>query len=284
MKHDFIYSARLFFALGAIAVALAFILGGFDALYQGQRIMLMGEEQSIIFSPLSSFMQLIFMLLIPVSVAAIIHIAQFYQKSMFGRAGHLSMTMPVSRGALLVSKLAVSYAWLLYAIAIGLIMVAITHIVSPYLDIANFFVFIDIGTIAFAINSAIFAFGAIALLFFCITLSHSIFAGKRLHGIFAGIIGLLCGGFFMHLANRLTSRFTPVTTELIARPDGTIWGENTIIHVPLTGLQYGRIVLGQRPWGGHDVYIDIFFIAFMLAAATIAVVATHALLKSRVSL
>ena len=65
---------------------------------------------------------------------------------------------------------------------------------------------------------------------------------------------------------------------------------------PLTGLQYGRVVINRVVWGFsevdgitifrvyRDIYIDIFFIAFTLAAAAIAIAATHYLLKKRVSL
>ncbi|MCL2375954.1 MAG: hypothetical protein FWC76_01025 [Defluviitaleaceae bacterium] len=283
MKYDFVYSARLFFALGTIAIALAFILGGVDGLYQGYRIMFAGQEQSIIFTPNSTFMQMLSIVLIPVGVAAIIHIAQFYHKSMFGKAGHLAMTMPVSRGTVLLSKITVSFAWVLYVIAVAMAMVAVTHIISPYLSLTLFFTFIDIGTIAFIVHTAIVALAAIPLLFFCITLSNSVFIGVRLNGIIAGFIGFLYAGIYAYLADRLTMRFTPAIDAMIMNP-GTIWEQHTIVRVPLMGLQYGRIVIGQRPWGGHDVYIDIFFIALTLAIAAIAAAATHSLLKKRVSL
>ena len=283
MRHDFGYSAKMFFGLGAIGIALAFILGGFDSLYQDERRMFGGMEQSIIFSPNSAFMQLAMLVLVPVAVAAAIHIGQFFRQSMFGKAGHLSMTMPVSRRILLMSKLVVSFVWVLYAIGVALVMVAITHIVSPYLHIGYFFTFIDVGTIAFAIHASILAFAAISLLFFCITLMHSVIAGKRISIVIAGIIGLASTGLYAIAANILGRRFTPTTQWPVTLNDGTII-THVSYHAPLTGLQYGRIPLGHRPWGGFEVYIDIFFIAFTLAVAVLVIIATRMLLKNHVSI
>jgi hypothetical protein len=56
-----------------------------------------------------------------------------------------------------------------------------------------------------------------------------------------------------------------------------------VMNPPLVGLQYGRIVIDQNILG-QPVYIDIFLVAFTLAAAAIAIAATHYLLKKRISL
>jgi len=280
IKYDFIYSSKIFFALGAIAIALAFILGGVDSIYQGQRMELMGQEQSIFFVPNSFFMQMATLLFFPIGAVAAIHIAQFYRKNMFGNAGYLAMTMPINRGTVLASKLIVSFAWALYSIAVILAMIAITHVVSPYLIIADFFIFIDIGTLVSILNITFVALAAVCLLFFCITLAHSVLNGRRVSAVLSGIIGFLYSWLYAHLADLLAGRFLHDGLHISQQGVGNI----IALHPPLTGFQYGRIVAGQRPWGGHDVYIDIWFLAFTLVAAAVAIIATRYLLKNRVSI
>lgn len=282
IKYDFKFSAKLLLMLGGIGLVLAMLLGGYDRMYTGRRIMLAGEYQSMIFTPHSGFMGLVSLAMVPVLIAAAIHLAQFYHKSMFGRAGHLAMTMPISRGKLLLSKLVVSFVWLLYAIAVALAMVAITHIISPWLELSNFFVFIDIGTIEIIISTAFLCMAAICLLYFCITLANSVVAGKRLNIWISGVIGFVIGFACISIAGRITARAMLVETNMIYGPDGVAWGEHTIVST-LMGWQYGRPVIGQRPWGG-DVYLDIYAMAFLLVVAVILAIATRFLLDNRVSI
>jgi len=290
IKYDFIYSSKLFFAFGAIAMAIAFILGGVDSIYQGQRSMywghrmeLLGQQQSIIFAPNTFFMQILALLIFPIGAVAAIHIAQFYRKNMFGHAGYLAMTMPVNRGTILTSKLIVSFAWTLYSIAVMLAMVAITHVVSPYLAVSDFFIFIDIGTLVSGLNITFVALAAICLLFFCITLSHSVICGRRVKAVLSGIFGFLYSWLYASLADLLAGRFSQGGIGIYHQP-GRGSTTHIIVRPPLTGLQYGRIVVGQRPWGGPDVFIDIWFLAFTLVAAAVAIIATRYLLARKVSL
>jgi hypothetical protein len=285
MKHDFRYSAKLFFALGAIAIALAAILGAAQNVQMSvHNLQIYPGWETGFFFPLMTMPMFSNLLIFPVGVAAIIHIAQFYRKSMFGKVGHLSMTAPVSRGALLASKITVSFVWFLYVIAVGLAMVIIFSFLSPSRPSSLGWI---IGSVfnadiaALVINVSVIAFAAIALLFFCITLSHSVFAGVRLHGIITGVIGLVYTWLYTWAAVGLTSRFMQVTHHSPA------W----MMSTPLTGLRYGRIVIDRMVLNLNNeitvfnyIYIDIFFIAFTLAATAIAIFATRALLENRVSL
>jgi len=301
MKHDFIYSAKLFFALGAIAIALAIILGAGaiaeHAAHQ-QQIVAQGHQPNISPLPTGIGFNIAFMmsniLLIPVAMAAIIHIAQFYRKSMFGRVGHLTMTMPVSHGILLASKIIISFTWFIYTIGVAAIMAIIFSVMSPYRpwglgqSIRGIF---NADMMALGTNVAIIAFAAIALLFFCVTLSHSVFKGRRVNGFLAGLFGLLVAWPYAAAANAISGRFIPSTERIFTDSDG-ITHTFVSMNEPLTGLMYGRIVIGQMAWGWtdgvptdfRDVYIDIFFIAFTLAAAAIAIAATYYLLKKRASI
>lgn len=299
MKHDFRYSAKLFFALGAIVIALAFIIGAAENIQHAARqqmVMQYPVVGDVSFAPFgfaSSFFILSNIILLPVGIAAIIHIAQFYRKSMFGKVGHLAMTVPVSRGALLMSKIAVSFVWFLYVIGVVAVMAIIINLLSPFRNFESaayaanwvFSSIFNAEIIAFGINLAVTALGAIALLFFCVTLAHSAIAGRRIHGIVAGVIGFAYAWLYLWAANALVGRFMQTV-------EWTLYGGGYWTSLePQTGLQYGRIVIGQVPWGwfdgapmSRDVHIDIFFIAFTLAAAAIAIFATRALLKKRVSL
>jgi len=301
MKHDFIYSAKLFFALGAIAIAMAIILGAGaiaeHAAHQ-QQIVAQGYQPNISPLPTGIGFNVAFMMssifLIPVAMAAIIHIAQFYRKSMFGRVGHLTMTMPIGRGTLLASKIAVSFVWFIYTVGIAIVMAIIFSLMSPYRPwnlgqlLRLTFNLADIATLG--VNTATIAFAAIALLFFCVTLSHSVFKGKRVNGFLAGLFGLFVAWPYAAAANAMVGRFIPRTERIFTDSDGVT---HTFVSMsePLTGLRYGRIVIGQMAWGWtdgvptdfRDVYIDVFFIAFTLAVAAIIITATHYLLKKRVS-
>jgi len=288
IKHDFKYSAKLFLILGAIAIALSIILGFYDALYQGHRIAFMGQEQSLIFGPIWSMGMLFNFALIPSFVAAIIHIGQFYRKSMFGKVGHLLMTIPISRIALLLSKIAVSFVWFLYSILIAIAMVYIIHTISPFLTTDELIGLLSADFLVFILYTTTIALAAIALLFFCITLSHSVFVGVRLNGLLSGLIGFLYAGLYIYIIGRLQSRFR-ADMELVMEYDGIIW-DRVVGNMPLTGLRYGRIVIGRQPFGlpgpelYSEVYIDIYVIILTIAVTAIAIAATHSLLKNRVSL
>ncbi|MCL2375955.1 MAG: hypothetical protein FWC76_01030 [Defluviitaleaceae bacterium] len=299
MKHDIAYSAKIFFALGAIAVAIALIYGTAvniqHATYQQQVVMAYQSPAN----PFRLF-NFVFMfsniLLIPVGMAAIIHIAQFYRKSMFGRVGHLTMTTPVSRNTLLTSKIAVSFTWFVYTIGLVVVMVIIFSLLSPYRPwglaqlIRQIF---SADMVVLGVNIAAIGFAAIALLFFCVTLSHSIIAGKRVNGFLAGFIGLLYAWLYVWIMDMLSRRFMGDIVTVITKPDGTFWGNHTSHNVQLTGLQYGRIVIRQMTWEWiadtpgpmfREAFIDIYFIALTLTAAAIAIAATRYLLKRRISL
>ena len=269
MKHDFRYSAKLFFALGAIAIALAFIVGSGTMISDSLHLML-----------LSNFV------LFPIAVAAIIHIAQFYRKSMFGAVGHLSLTTPVSRSSLLVSKIAVSIVWFLYTVLIGIAGSTIVTLLSNLRRTMGvrwiFRSLLDPSMIVMGINIIALALAAICLLFFCITLSHSVFKGARLSGIITGVIGVIYAAIYGWVANMLSSRFIITEDRVFTNWNGSTWtGQGW--QTPLTGFRYGRMVIGET-FSGIEIYLDIWHIAFTMVAAAIAIIATHSLLKNRVSL
>ncbi|MCL2574768.1 MAG: hypothetical protein FWE34_09490 [Defluviitaleaceae bacterium] len=289
IKHDFMYSAKLFFALGAIAIVIAIIFGAaeyvqvsayLDQLADGYAPLARNSLPMWHFGIMNMLQSI---LIIPIGVAAIIHIAQFYRKGMFGRVGHMAMTLPVGRGALLASKLAVAFTWFIYVIGIALIMMAMIYLWSPFIGNHEVFGLFRADNIKLGIEFGTIGFGAIAVLFFCITLAHSVFFGRRVNGVLTGFIGFVYVGIYTWIADMLTRRAQPnaLINEGI-NPDGTTWA-HWEWQPPLTGLEYGRIVIGETQWG-REVFVDIWLVAVTLAMAGIAIIATRYLLKKRVSL
>ena len=284
MKHDFKYSAKTLFALSAIVVILSaiFVFTSYMVIFHS--FVYAQQPESYYFSKFAHYFTLL--LLVVVAVVTIIHIAYFYRKSMFGRFGYLALTMPVSRGSLLASKLAVSFIWFsIYAVLITLTMVVTSYIVWPDYN----FSFLALRGLGFGsvfaeslitwANHAAYAFVAIALVFFCITLSHTVLANVHLRGIISGAIGLLSAGLYIIGTIALANRSMVELQRVFAEPR----------NLPLVGLQYGRIVIDStliidRGMWYYYIYIDIFFLAFTLAIAAIAIAATHYLLKRRVSI
>ena len=274
MKHDFRYSAKTFFALGAVIMTISAIFTFATYTYYFQRILYAHLPERYHLSSLIADFS-VWMLAV-VAIITIFHITYFYRKSMFGRTGHLTLTMPISRGTLLASKLAVSFIWFsVYAILVTLGMTAVLFILWPALSFGPFFV----EALIVWTHAAFIAFAAIALVFFCITLFHSVLTNMRLRGIISGAIGLVSAGLYIVAAGALYARFMVEHQRVFAEP----------INLPLVGLQYGRIVIHSRTivdrgvWE-HYVFIDIFLVAFTLAIAAIAIAATHYLLKKRISL
>ena len=283
IKHDFRYSAKTFFVLGTIAIVILAILVTANYMHQVQRVIYMLQSEILFVILLAIHFSTI--LLAAVVIITLIQIGYFYRKSMFGRAGHLTMTIPVSRGTLLASKLAVSFVWLmLYAIIVALflsvVVIILIPMANPFFGSGYHFHMFRADILVTMTHTFVTAFAAIALLFFCITLSHSVLANVRLHGIISGAIGLLCAWLYSMAANALTVRFLSDTSQFFHGPAA---GLIIVDNPPLVGLQYGRIVIGQNTVG-QPAYIDIFLVAFTLAAAAIAIAATHYLLKKRISL
>ena len=128
------------------------------------------------------------------------------------------------------------------------------------------------------------AFFAITLLFFCMTLARSTFAGKGIHGIIAGIVGFAYSGLFLWISGILQRRSMEfVQQEFIHYHEGI---EHLLIHgryMHQIGLRYGRIPIYEFDHG-WIIYVDIFHIGFTLAMSIAAITATYYLLKRRTSL
>ncbi|MCL2397544.1 MAG: hypothetical protein FWC93_05700 [Defluviitaleaceae bacterium] len=271
LKHDFTYSAKTFLAMGAIAIAIAFIMAiTSDAINQ--------MEGDFIYV----LMMVLMLGIVGMAIAAIVQIFQFYHRSFFSHSGYLQFTLPVRRGTQLASKLIVSMAWFLYALTVAVVAIAIIIVIADGVEFRDVFpTMFNTQTLVTLLDLFFLAIAAIALMFFCITLAHSVFFNKRIHGIISGIIGFLYTGLAMWVVNLLQGRY--LARETIERIDInggiTAWDR----YWPQVGLEYGRLVVYENEFGWH-IFIDIYTNAAMLGFAALAIAATWYLLKKRVSL
>lgn len=265
VKRDFRFSAAAFFAMGGIALAIAGIL-----VLTANNIDNFRTQQLIMAVSMLSFMAL--------GLAAIVQIFMFFRRSLFSKAGYLAFTLPVGRGVLLASKLIVSMIWFLYALAVTFVIIVIAALGADatFSEFASFF---DGWLLVQIVRLVQIAFFAICLMFACVALSNSVFAGKRVHGILSGFGGIVYGGLFFWIFNSFEGRSWAMqrfSTNLSGQP--SVWYGRR----PLLGLRYGRIPI--RPGDPLSEFIDIFQIGLTLGMAAIIIGATYYLLKRRVAL
>ncbi|MDR2167582.1 MAG: hypothetical protein LBE35_07020 [Clostridiales bacterium] len=267
LKYDFKFSAKIFFAMFAGMIVFTGILRlseflpgveGFGADMMRLVILMVG--------------------VMAVAIASYLQILLLYQRNFFGPEGYLMLTLPVNRGRLLASKFLVSMVWFNFMMLVVPIMVLI--IAPPRGDFwtaisnalsGNFIVnyFQTINLLALAL---------ISILFLTVTLANSVFFGKKVHGVVAGIFSAAYHFLFFLAFVSIDSRFAITEVNRIGHPDG--WSYDIITHTPQIGLQYGRIPFEFRGGG----FIDIFSIGFVAAFVALTVLAIMYLLKKRVAL
>jgi len=290
IKHDLSYSAKPFLAMAVIAVALTAIM-----FLVPETI---GEDM-----PFGMIVMIVASLsFVGIGIASIVQIFQFYSQSMFSNAGYLTFTLPAKRSLVYASKLIVSMIWVFLAIATVFVIIVMLWFITEgtmandFWDMFNLPILINIMTI---VLTAMFL---IATMFFCITLSHSIFVGKKIHGVISGVIGFAYTWLNFWLIDLLSRRYTYSSAHEITVPHGSGTDTFTIYRdIPMTGIRYGRIVVGEVygvTFGGFSdgdtlnvtssiaepVFIDIFQIGLIAGLSALAIAVTYYLLKKRVSL
>jgi len=190
IKHDLAFSQTAFLGMGTLMIGLAIVLR--IVMWASRSVML---NQNIVHVMVMLWSFIIF----GVIIVSIIQIFQFYKENFFGDAGYLMLTLPVSRGSLLVSKVIVSMLWFNFMAAIGIVMVFIIANTDTFtvmgvsettsLTLENILNFVR-GAVL--VNSLVLFL--VSAMFFCITLAHSIIMRWRVHGVMAGVV------YFLYLA------------------------------------------------------------------------------------
>jgi len=263
LKHDFMFSAKALFALGGLAFAVVI---GFTLFVRktGSVFVLYILGVAVIY------------LLAALGIACIVEICRFYARSFFGKMGYLTLTLPVSRGKQLVSKVVVSFAWFLLAMIAAFVTSQMASVIAFGAFVSNFSGMFNVFTLRDGVQFTTIAIFAICLLFTCITLAHSVFAGKRVHGIISGFASFLVGVGHFWILDVLSRRFR------VAHSYGSPWTVQWYVYRSLVGLRYGRLPLFTSP--NFNVYIDLYQIAVTIVFCTALMVLTHYLLKKRISL
>lgn len=268
LKYDFSFSAVVFFTLAAILLGVSVILRFTLPIF-------LEVDSAVMLSGVMSFA--LGLLIVGVAIASITQIFQFFYKNFFGPTGYAMLTLPVTKGKLLFSKLLVSIIWFNFMMAVVVLSMVILWSTAAS-DIRGSGVLSLIGPseIVLMLTLNQLALFAVTLLFLCITLAHSIIANKKVHGVISGVLGFGYGWLYVWVTNEVTNRGN--SSLAMQTLDGRWYQE-----MPLMGLRYGRIAI-HTPEFGWPVYIDIFMLGLSVAFSAVAIIATYYLLKKRMSL
>ena len=264
LKHDLSFSKNIFFAMGGMMIALSAIISFTLPVFTGE----------------SAVNSLLMHLALPlgtiiVSIASVTQIFQFFNRNFFGESGYLMLTLPVKREKLLISKIIVSLIWFNFMLlAMGISSLILFRDQWRFEQLINQ-INAEFVTIMTMVNFLALFF--IVLLFFCITLAHSVLGGKKIHGIVSGIIGVGWAWLFIWLSNVFVRRWHG------ERPMSFNMGDEVISfvgHGPLIGIRYGRIPIGENDFA----HVDIFHMGMILAFSAAAALATYCLMRKYIAL
>ena len=275
LKYDLAFSAKMFFAMALILLAVAAIL---------RFTLPMFFEAEDIFRLFDIVNISTVMMVLAAGIASIVQIFQFFNRNFFGDTGYLMLTLPVGRLKLLISKVIISIVWfnfMLITVAFSLETAWSTTTFRMY-NFIFFFSRVSAGSVTTLIELNNLAITGITLMFLCITLAHSVFANRRVHIIVAGAIGFLYAWLFVWLMGlRGTWGLEMYTSEFVHEGEVFInqW------QVPIIGLRYGRLPLAEpTDYRMFVPFIDIFAIGISIGFAAIAIGLTHYLLKHKAAL
>jgi len=275
LKHDFSFSYKVFFAMFAGVVLVFFALDMFldvpiYAVTQFRALLMTAGITGVV-------------------IASYLQILMFFQRNFFGPEGYLMLTLPISRGKMLFSKILVSFVWFNFMMLLAPILIII---ITP--PIGDFWAAVGrvlsdptLYIVILKINLA--ALALITLLFLTITFANSVVFGKKVHGVVAGVVSAGVHFFFLWLTVQILDRPYELTQVVRERPWG-IWHEN----VPVAGLNNGtfhfeRVVqIPLYPEGYLTSYqqgqIDFLFIGFAVGVCALCIAGILYLLKKRISL
>ena len=238
LKYDFMFSVKVFLSMAAILIAVGAIVRFTDVL---------GIAAHDLFGVGLIGVIVLAVSMVGVTIISIMQLFSFYKQTLFSDTGYLTLTLPIKRHVLILSKLIVAMVWFNVMVAAGL---AMTHIITSgrTMDL-EWLMLIDLNFVILTM---------ISCLYFMITLANSVIGKARVHGFIAAVIGIGYMWLFFWIQTNVEMRFTELQ------------------HISV-GIQYGRIPVG-------DTFIDIFYLGICLIATALTFLASNYLLKKHVSL
>ena len=276
LKYDFIFSWRMFVGMGVtlLGMGLYFLLMDITGF----------NTSALMPATAIGGVQFMYHVMQVAIIFCLVQLLYMYNRHYFYEYGYLMLTLPVGRGVLLASKYLIALFWSAYTI---LVMTFSTFLSTANRD-GTYFGFYNsdrtvltgIGLVGLLSNFIFAGFAGIAMLYLAVTLIHSTSFGQRVHKVFIIVTGLVAimGIYFIgyNIVFRARERVEVVTGYIIQ--SGEMIVTNLMIQrLPIIGAEVGRIPLG-------DYFIDIYFLAAMLAFGLLASGLTYWLLRKKISL
>lgn len=256
LKHDLLFGRTMFVSLGIFIVCAA-VTGQFFYRVIGVRYIAY------------AMLNICVLLTMGVVIGFVtIHLSQFIDKSMYGDSGHLTLTLPVPRGRLLVSKLIAAWLWFNFLLLAVLVGIFILRNTSHNLNMSRLLPDFSPALLTYYLNMTFAFFFLVNLLFFGRTLNNSVFAGIKIPNFFTAILCLVVAFGYFAAVIRLYLR--------------------NVAHVMLGSwiILFERILFdlysGRLPLLGSHFYVYTAAIGLILGLAAFA--GTWYLLEKKVSL
>jgi len=278
LKYDFMFSKTAFFALAALMLGSAILI---------KLVSLVATQQA--FEWMFGITGIV--VLVIVILATGTQVLTFFHKNFFDDAGYLMLTLPVTRGKLLASKIVVSMAWLVFMMIVGFFaLFFFAWAADPDGAPAGFFAAFEMHYLITYFQIAISVLLVTVVVFLAITLSNSVFGRMRVPWFVAGIVAVVFNGVALFAGSFLIQR----RSEFIAiHHIRHIYDDYGFVVGTYQDLSFGRfgeiyretgLRIGRIPIGDTGAFIDIYLWGMILGMTALAVVATYFLLKKKVSL
>jgi len=255
LKYDFLFGRDMFIGMAVFIVALSAIVRFAIAPF--------AEAGS---RPVDVSYTVFVITLFLCGAMAVFQMLQVFYRNFFSDTGYLTLTLPVSRFPLLVSKVIVTFVWFNFMLAAVIIAertrdnafgYTLERSSSVIRYISNWRDFAEINLVVLF---------AILLIFFVIALAHSSLWRWRVNSIVAAAVGALYVGISLWAIIAIGRR-----SFVRAGP----WN-----YRPIIGIRVGRIPISY----GFNNYFDIFRFGLGVILCALLFCTTYYLLKKRVSL
>jgi hypothetical protein len=216
--------------------------------------------------------------IVVIGVACVMLIFQNFNKTIFGPEGYLTLTLPVKRRSVLLSKLVTTIVWfnvMLAAFFVTMLMISGEEMGLFFVSSFDLFFVLNVLTVWIALNIVII--NAVLYLYMGLTLSNISVAGRKFGWIFGAVSAVAATALEILAGKYVFERLFGGNVLWIIR-DGALGSSNVSVFFGKSGyIGYGEIAFSQM-----DMNPAPF--ACMAAFSVIAWFVTLYLLKKKVDL